>query len=70
MGLAEEAGADTCYICVRSTVKNQGTYLRNFQFVGFEKLDEQEQKEISMTRTHGILKCSLKSDEDEEEEDY
>lgn len=68
MGLAEEAGADTCYICVRDTVKNQETYLRNFQFVGFEKLNQEEQKKISMTRTHGILKCSLKSGEDEEED--
>jgi len=70
LGLAEEAGADTCFICVRNTVENQTTYLRNFQFVGFEKLSEDELKKISMTRTHGILKCSLKSDDDEEEEDY
>jgi hypothetical protein len=68
MGLAEEAGADTCYICVRNTVQNQSTYLRNFQFVGFEKLNEEELRTISMTRTHGILKCSLNSEE--EEEDY
>jgi hypothetical protein len=69
MGLAEEAGADTCYVCVRNTVQNQSTYLRNFQFVGFEKLNEEELKTISMTKTHGILKCSLKSEE-EDEEDY
>jgi len=62
--LAENAGAETCYICVRKTVKNQSTYLRNFLFVGFEKLTEEEQKKISMTRTHGILKCSLKSGDD------
>jgi hypothetical protein len=72
MGLAEEAGAETCYICVRNEVKNQETYLRNFLFVGFERLSEEEQKNISMTRTHGILKCSLKSEDEEEddEEDY
>jgi len=68
MRLAEEAGALTCYVCVRNTVQNQGTHLRNFQFVGFEKLNEQELKKISMTRTHGLLKCSL--GHDEEEEDY
>jgi len=66
MGLAEEAGAETCYICVRKTVKGQENYLRNFLFVGFERLTEQEQKKISMTRTHGMLKCSLKSNEDED----
>jgi len=61
--LAEDAGAETCYICVRKTVQNQGAYLRTFLFVGFEKLTEEEQKKISMTKTHGILKCSLKSDD-------
>jgi hypothetical protein len=70
MGLAEEAGAYTCYIAIRNTVQNQETYLKNFQFVGFEKLNEEELKKISMTRTHGLLKCALKSDEEEEEEDY
>ena len=64
--LAEEAGAETCYICVRKTIKGQEMYLRNFLFVGFEKLTEEEQKKISMTKTHGILKCSLNSNEDEE----
>jgi len=68
MELAEEVGAETCYICVRKTVKNQEAYLRNFLFVGFEKLSEKDQKKISMTQTHGILKCSLKSEEDEDEE--
>jgi len=65
LGLAEEAGAETCYICVRNTVSNQESYLRNFLFVGFQKLTEAEQKKISMTKTHGILKCALKSDEEE-----
>lgn len=67
MGLAEDAGAETCYICVRKTVKSQEAYLRNFLFVGFQKLTEEEQKKISMTRTHGIMKCSLKSDDEEED---
>jgi len=67
MGLAEEAGAETCYICVRKTIKGQEAYLRNFLFVGFEKLTEEEQKKISMTKTHGILKCSLKSSDDDED---
>jgi len=65
LGLAEEAGAQTCYICIRKTVSNQELYLRNFLFVGFEKLTEEEQLKISMTKTHGILKCALKSDEED-----
>jgi len=63
MKLAEDAGAETCYICLRKTVKNQDSHLRNFLFVGFQKLREAEQKKISMTKTHRILKCSLKFDD-------
>jgi len=66
MKLAEQAGAETVYVCVRKTVQKQEAYLKNFLFLGFEKLTKEEQKEISMTRTHNILKCSLKSDEQEE----
>jgi len=65
MDLAEKAGAETIYICVRKTVNKQEAYLKNFLFLGFEKLTEKEQKKISMTQTHGILKCSLKSDGDD-----
>jgi len=62
--LAEDAGAETCYMCVRKDVNRQESYLRNFLFVGFEKLREAEQKKISMTRTHHILKCSLNNEGD------
>jgi len=65
--LAEEAGAETVFICVRKTVSRQEAYLRNFLFLGFQKLTPEEQKKISMTQTHSILKCSLKSSEDDDE---
>jgi hypothetical protein len=65
MELAEENGAETIYVCVRKTVKRQEACLKTFLFLGFEKLTEKEQKKISMTQTHGILKCSL-SDENED----
>jgi len=64
MKLAEDAGAETCYVCLRKTVKSQESYLRNFLFVGFQKLSEVEQKKISMTKTHRMLKCTLKFDDD------
>jgi N-acetylglutamate synthase-like GNAT family acetyltransferase len=67
LGLAEKAGAETVFVCVRRTVHRQQAYLKNFLFVGFEKLTEEEQKEISMTKTHSILKCSLKSDEENDD---
>jgi len=67
LGLAEEANAETIYVCLRKTIQRQEAYLRNFLFVGFEKLTEEEQKEISMTKTHSILKCSVKSEEEEED---
>jgi len=63
MKLAEEAGADSMYICLRKTVKKQEATLKTFLFLGFEKLTSDEQKKISMTKTHGILKCSLKGEE-------
>jgi hypothetical protein len=65
MELAEEAGADTIFVCVRKTVKKQEAYLKTFLFIGFEKLTEKEQKKISMTRTHGLLKCSLNSENED-----
>jgi len=64
LSLAEEAGAEICYICVRNTVSNKDSHLRNFLFVGFQTLNEVEQKKISMTKTHGILKCTLKSEDE------
>lgn len=63
MDLAAEAGAETMYICVRKTVAKQEAYLKNFLFLGFQKLTAQEQGKISMTKTHGILKCSLNGDD-------
>jgi len=69
MKLAEKAGAETVYICVRKTVQKQEAYLKNFLFLGFERLTKEEQKKISMTRTHNILKCSLISEEGDEHEE-
>jgi hypothetical protein len=65
MELAENAGAETIFVCVRKTVKKQEAYLKTFLFVGFEKLTEKEQKKISMTKTHGLLKCSLKDESED-----
>jgi len=67
MKLATEAGAETMYVCVRKTLQKQEAYLKNFLFLGFEKLTASEQKKISMTKTHGILKCDLNSDDDKDE---
>lgn len=69
MKLAEQAGAESVYVCVRKTIQKQGAYLKNFLFLGFEKLTAEEQKEISMTRTHNLLKYTVNSDEDEEQDD-
>jgi len=66
MKLAEEAGAEKMYICVRNSVNNIEKYLKTFLFLGFEKLSLAEQKQISITRTHGILKCNLKEEEDDD----
>jgi len=66
MKLAEEEGAETMYVCVRKSI-NPDSHLRAFLFLGFEKLSPEEQKKISMTKTHGILKYHLKDDDDQDE---
>jgi len=67
LGLAERAGAKIVYICVRRTVQKQQSYLKNFLFVGFERLSEAEQRKISMTKTHSILKCLVNEDNEEDD---
>lgn len=61
--LAEQAGSKTVYVCMRKNIENKSTYLKNFLFVGFQQLTEAEQKTISMTRTHGLLKYSADDQE-------
>jgi len=56
--LAEEAGAVVVYICLKKLIPNKDAYLKNFLFLGFEQLSEEDQKQISMTTTHNILKYS------------
>jgi len=62
--LAENAGAAVVYICLRKTIEKKSAYLKNFLFVGFEQLSEEEQRKISMTRTHSMLKYSLGDQEE------
>jgi len=65
MKLATEAGAEKMYICVRNSVNSVEKYLKTFLFLGFEKLSPLEQKKISITKTHKILKCNLKEEDDD-----
>jgi len=57
--LSEKAGAQTVYICLGKTIEKKSAYLKNFLFLGFTQLTEEEQKKISMTRTHSMLKYSI-----------
>jgi len=66
--LAQESGANYVYICLRKSIEKKNKYLKNFLFIGFEQLDEEEQQKITMTRTHNILKYSIVDQESEEEE--
>lgn len=61
--LAEQAGSKTIYICMRRNVEKKSAYLKNFLFVGFQQLTEEEQNKISMTRTHSMLKYSADDQE-------
>jgi len=57
--IAEQAGGKVVYICLGKTIEKKSTYLKNFLFLGFKQLTEEEQREISMTRTHSMLKYSF-----------
>ena len=79
--VAEEANAETVYICIRKSVDQKSNYfindnnlsifvalsscLKSFQFIGFIQLTSQEQKKISMTQTHTLLKYKVKGDNDD-----
>jgi len=65
LDLSEQAGAKVVYICLRKTIEKKSAYLKNFLFLGFKELTEEEQKGISMTRTHSMLKYSVDDDEGE-----
>jgi hypothetical protein len=64
LDLAEQAGAIVAYICLRRTIEKKSAYLKPFLFLGFQQLSEEEQKEISMTRTHSMLKYAIGDQED------
>jgi len=63
--LAEEAGAETAYICLSKTIQQKSTHLKKFIFIGFEQLSQEEQSQISMTTTHSLLKYSIVNKEED-----
>jgi len=67
LDVAEEAGAETAYICIRKSLdsKESSTFLKNFMFIGFVQLSTEEQKKISMTQTHTLLKYKIKGEDDD-----
>jgi len=79
--LAEENGAEVVYICLKKTIENKSTlswnlpsndpkidaFLKNFMFLGFEKLSSEEQRRISKTKTHGLLKYTINGQEEQDD---
>lgn len=65
LDVAEEAGAETAYLCIRKSVdpKDLAAFVKSFSFIGFIQLTSEEQKEISMTQTHTLLKYKIKGDD-------
>lgn len=61
---AEQAGAEKIYVCCRKSLGDIKYYLKTFMFIGFQQLDEEEQKGISMTQTHFLLSYDALADED------
>jgi len=61
---AEQAGAEKVYVCCRKTLGDITYYLKNFMFIGFTQLSEEEQQEISMTQTHFLLGYNTLGDDE------
>jgi len=62
LDVAEKAGAEKFYICIRNDIKEHSAFLKAFGFIGFRKLKPQEQKNISMTMTHTLIVYNLKDE--------
>jgi len=63
--LAENANAETVYVCLRKDAGIDKSCLRSFKFVGFYELTEEEQMNITMCETHNILKYVVNTEDDE-----
>jgi len=61
LDVAENAGAETVYICIRKTldIRALSAFFKTFLFIGFAQLSSEEQKKISMTQTHTLLKYQV-----------
>jgi len=59
--VAQDAGAELIYMCVRKTVEQKALsiYMKTFLFIGFGQLTADEQRKISMTQTHTLLKYNV-----------
>jgi len=62
LDVAEKNGALTVIVCIRnSLLKDRAIVhiLKSFIYIGFMQLSEEDQKIISMTRTHALLKYTV-----------
>jgi len=66
--VAEKNFAKSFYMCIRKTLpkKTFDTVVKSFMFLGFVKLTAVEQKRISMTQTHELLKYTFTGEYDYE----
>jgi len=64
LAFAEKVGAEKAYVCCRKTLGDIRYYLKTFMFIGFQQLDQEEQKKISMTQTHFLLSYEVSGDEE------
>jgi hypothetical protein len=61
LDVAENAEAETVHMCLRKTLDRSAlaTFMKTFLFIGFQQLTPEEQKNISMTQTHTLLKYQV-----------
>jgi len=66
LDMAEKEGAKRVYAAIRKEIVNTEKLIKHFMFVGFEALNEEEIKEVSMTETHMLVKYDIEEEEESE----
>jgi len=61
--MAAKQNALAIYVCVRNGIPEYASILRAFSFIGFAKL--QEQRKLTISKTHTLLKYDLKGEDEE-----
>jgi len=62
LDIAEENKAKRVYVCIRINSSELGNTIRTLMLIGFKALDQEEQMEVSKTKTHLMFGYDLNDD--------